>query len=29
MKIGQTYLEIEKPSGLEYISSLENKYFEE
>ena len=29
MKIGQTYLELEKPSGLEYISSLENKYFEE
>ena len=29
MNVGQTYLESEKPSGLEYIFSLEKKYFEE
>ena len=29
MNIGQTYLELEKPLGLEYVFSLEKKYFEE
>lgn len=29
MNIGETYLELEKPLGLEYIFSLEKKYFEE